>query len=217
MGRVMGAAVGDMLRALHESHGVIFHLGATLAAISEDAVTLSTGQRLCADVVVVGIGLRPEVALARQAGLTIDRCVVVDDLLRTRAPGIHAVGDIARWPDRGAGGPIRVGHWLVAERQGQVVARYMLSRRQPFDTVAFFWSQHFDIAISYVGHAEQWDRLDVDGDPAAHDRVISFLQGGKKLAVATVGRDLDRLGAELALEQEAAARRCTGLPPDISD
>ena len=205
MERVMGAAIGDMVRAIHESHGVIFHLGATVREIAKNAVTLSNGERLEADLVVVGIGVRPEVALAQEAGLAIDRGVSVDDYLRTSAADIYAAGDIARWPDRRTGERIRVEHWVLAERQGQVAARNMLGQKQPFDAVPFFWSQHYDTVISYVGHAEQWDRLDVDGDPAAQDCAVSFWRGGKKLAVATVGRDLESLRAELEFEREGAA------------
>src|SRR6202012_2189071 len=98
--RVMGAAIGDMVRAVHEAHGVIFHLGKTLSAIAQDAVTLSTGERLAADMVVVGIGVKPELALAEQAGLAIERGVTVDAYLRSSAADIYAAGDIARWPDR---------------------------------------------------------------------------------------------------------------------
>ena len=204
MERIMGAAIGDMVRAIHEAHGVIFHLGATVTAISEDAVTLSTGKQLGSDLVVVGIGVRPEVTLAERAGLTIDRGVTVDEYLRTSAPDIYAAGDIARWPDRRSGQHIRVEHWAVAEHQGQVAARNILGQMQPFDAVPFFWSQHYDTTISYVGHAEQWDRLDIDGDPSQHDCSVAFWWGGRKRAVATVGRDLDSLRAEAAFEQEIA-------------
>jgi NADPH-dependent 2,4-dienoyl-CoA reductase/sulfur reductase-like enzyme len=137
MERVMGAAIGDMVRAIHESHGIRFHLGTTLTAIAPDAVMLSTG----ADLVVVGIGVRPAVALATQAGLTVDRGVVVDEFLQTSEADIYAAGDIARWPDKLTGQHIRVEHWVVAERQGRVAASNMLGRRQCFNAVPFFWSQ----------------------------------------------------------------------------
>ena len=205
MERVMGAAIGDMIRAIHESHGVNFHLGATVAAITPDSVTLSTGERLAADLVVVGIGVRPAVTLATQAGLAVDRGVVVDEFLRTSAADIYAAGDIARWPDKLTGQRIRVEHWVVAQRQGQVAARNILGMRQRFDAVPFFWSQHYDTTIAYVGHAERWDRLDIDGDPAARDCMASFWHDGRKVAVATVGRDLESLRAEVALEQEHGA------------
>lgn len=202
---MLGAALGDMVKVLHESHGVIFHLGATVAEIELDRVRLSTGEELAVDLVVVGIGVRPDVALAQDAGLAIDRGVSVDEFLQTSTPGIYAAGDIARWPDPRTGESIRVEHWVVAERQGAVAARNILGQRQRFAAVPFFWSQHYDLVINYVGHAEQWDRIDVDGDPAAHDCTVTYWRNGKRLAVATVGRDLENLRAEVAFEQETPA------------
>jgi NADPH-dependent 2,4-dienoyl-CoA reductase/sulfur reductase-like enzyme/nitrite reductase/ring-hydroxylating ferredoxin subunit len=202
MERIMGAAIGDMVRSLHEQHGVRFHLGATVAAIVDHSVTLSTGQQLEADLVVAGIGVRPATGLGEAAGLRVDRGIVVNEYLQTSAPNIYAAGDIARWPDRLTGQRIRVEHWVVAERQGQIAAHNMLGRLRGFDTIPFFWSQHYDTTIAYVGHAEQWDRLEIDGDPAARDCAVSFWSGGRKLAVATVGRDLDSLWAEAKFELE---------------
>lgn len=205
MERIMGPAIGDMIRALHEIHGVVFHLGVTVTAIAPDTVTLSSGQRVAADLVIVGIGVRPAVALAERAGLTIDHGVVVDAYLTTSAEGIFAAGDIARWPDFRTGESVRVEHWVVAERQGQVAARNMLGQRQRFDAVPFFWSQHYDTTIAYVGHAETWDWLAMDGDPAARDCMATLWGGDRRLAVVTVGRDRDSLRAEVAFEQEGAS------------
>ena len=202
MERVMGASISDMVRAIHESHGVVFHLGATTAMIEPGVVTLSTGDRLEADLVIVGIGVRPATTLAEEAGFAMERGVLVDEFLQTSASAIYAAGDIARWPDRLTGERIRVEHWAVAERQGQVAALNMLGRRQRYDAVPFFWSQHYDVTIAYVGHAERWDRLEVEGDPAAHDCTVNFWYRGRKLAVATVGRDRDSLRAERAFERE---------------
>jgi 3-phenylpropionate/trans-cinnamate dioxygenase ferredoxin reductase subunit len=205
MERILGPTLGDMVKALHESHGVVFHLGATVAEIEAKRVRLSTGVPLDADLVVVGIGVRPEVALAEGAGLAMDRGVAVDAFLQTSAPGIYAAGDIARWPDRRTGDKIRVEHWVVAERQGAVAARNILGQRQRFEAVPFFWSQHYDTSINYVGHAEHWDRLKIDGDPAARDCAVTYWRGAQRLAVATVGRDLDSLRAEVAFEDETPA------------
>ncbi len=202
MERILGAALSDMIRTIHESRGVIFHLGTTVATITDDSVTLTSGKRLPADLVVTGIGVQPEVALAKDAGIAIDQGITVNELMQTSAPHVYASGDIARWPDRRSGQRIRVEHWVVAQRQGQTAARNILGQRRPFDGVPFFWSQHYDVTISYVGHAEQWDRLDIEGSAAAHDCIASFWLRGKKLAVATVGRDRDSLRAELAFEQE---------------
>src|ERR1700686_62029 len=146
MERVLGPQLGDFIRALHQEHGVVFHLGETVTAFAGRRATLKGGGTLETDVVVVGVGVRPRLALAEQAGLTMDRGVSVDAYLRTSAPDIYAAGDIARWPDPHSGTAIRVEHWVVAERQGQIAALNMLGRRQKFDAVPFFWSQHYDVA-----------------------------------------------------------------------
>ncbi|WP_175922938.1 FAD-dependent oxidoreductase [Burkholderia latens] len=206
MARVLGDALGDTIRALHESHGVTFRLGATLAQIAPDHVTLASGDVLPADVVVVGIGVHPNVALAEQAGLAVDRGVTVDRFLQTSAPDVYAAGDIARWPDPLTGERIRVEHWVVAQRQGIAAAHNMLGQQRPFDAVPFFWTQHYDVTVRYVGHAEHWDRIDVDGELSAHQGSVTYWRGNARLAVATIGRDLDCLRAEEALEQQRAAQ-----------
>lgn len=205
MGRVLGDALGDTIKALHEAHGVVFHLGATPARIGPDSVTLSNGDVLPADVVLVGIGVHPNVELAQDAGLAVERGVTVDRFLQTSAPGIYAAGDIARWPDPLTGERIRVEHWVVAERQGIVAARNLLGQQRPFDAVPFFWSQHYDLTLRYVGHAEQWDRVEIDGDLGAHDCSIAYWRGNTRLAVVTIARDLDNLKAEAAFERQTAS------------
>jgi NADPH-dependent 2,4-dienoyl-CoA reductase/sulfur reductase-like enzyme/nitrite reductase/ring-hydroxylating ferredoxin subunit len=200
MERVLGPQLGDFIRALHEEHGVVFHLGETVTAFDGRRATLKGGT-LETDVVVVGVGVRPRLALAEQAGLTMDRGLVVDAYLRTSAPDVYAAGDIARWPDPHSGAAIRVEHWVVAERQGQTAARNMLGAQERFDAVPFFWSQHYDVPINYVGHAEQWDEIAVDGSVAGKDCVVRYKSKGRVLAVASIYRDLDSLKAELAMEQ----------------
>jgi apoptosis-inducing factor 3 len=201
--KVLGAELGDFVRGVHEKHGVVFHLGHTATQIAANSVTLDNGEKLTADFVVIGVGVRPRDELAAKAGLAMERGVLVNEYLETSAPNIYAAGDIARYPDPHTGSRIRVEHWVVAERQGQVAARNMLGKRERFDLVPFFWSQHYDQSISYVGHAEKWDALEISGSVKNGDCSVKYVAAGKTLAVATVGRDQESLKAELAMEEDS--------------
>jgi NADPH-dependent 2,4-dienoyl-CoA reductase/sulfur reductase-like enzyme/nitrite reductase/ring-hydroxylating ferredoxin subunit len=199
--RVMGPELGDVVRRLHEEQGVIFHLGETVTRLEGRTARLSGGASLAADLIVIGVGVRPAVALAEAAGLSTDNGITTDEYLQTSASGIFAAGDVARWPDPHSGERIRVEHWTVAERQGQTAARNILGQRKRHDTVPFFWSQHYDMAISYVGHAARWDAIKTEGSLADHDGKVTFLQAGRPLAVATIFRDRDSLMAEAEMEE----------------
>ena len=149
----------------------------------------------------MGVGVRPRTDLAEQAGLNVDRGVVVDAFMESSAPGIFAAGDIARFPYALAGGdPVRIEHWFVAERQGQIAAMNMLGRREKYEQAPFFWSQHYDVLIDYVGHAETWDATETVGDIGAHDGLVRFRKDGQTVAVASISRDQESLRAELELE-----------------
>jgi NADPH-dependent 2,4-dienoyl-CoA reductase/sulfur reductase-like enzyme/nitrite reductase/ring-hydroxylating ferredoxin subunit len=201
--KMMGPEVGRFVRRLHEAHGVVFHLGETVARAEGRAAVLSGGARVDADFIVLGVGVRPSLALAERAGLNVDRGVLVDAYLETSAPHIFAAGDIARWPDAHSGERLRIEHWVVAERQGQVAARNILGARERFADPPFFWSQHYEVTLRYVGHAEKWDAIQVDGDLDAGDCALTYTRAGRTLAVATIGRDLQNLQAEAALEARA--------------
>jgi NADPH-dependent 2,4-dienoyl-CoA reductase/sulfur reductase-like enzyme/nitrite reductase/ring-hydroxylating ferredoxin subunit len=198
--RTLGPELGAFLRGVHEEHGVHFHLGQTVASIAADAVTLSGGDRLTADLVVLGVGVTPSFELAKAAGLEIDRGVLVDDRLRASAPGVFAAGDVARYPYAPTGERVRIEHWAVAQRMGRVAALNILGGDLPFTAPPFFWTTQYDVTLHYVGHAESWDRIDIAGDLAARDATIAYRRGGRTLAVATIGRDKTSLEAEVAME-----------------
>jgi apoptosis-inducing factor 3 len=216
--KILGPELGDFLRAFHEEHGVTFRLGRKPASIEEGEVRLDDGSALPADLVVMGVGVRPRLDLAQGAGLAVDNGVLVDEHLETSVPGIFAAGDIARWPDPWSGERIRVEHWVVAERQGQVAAGNILGRREPFDHAPFFWSQHYDVSISYVGHAVKWDAIEVSGSIPDKSAVVTFRAGERIAAVATIFRDRESLEAEIAMEEgdatavERAVRGAGALP-----
>lgn len=198
--RVLGKEIGKFIRELHGSHGVVFHRGETIARVEGRKAILTNGTVIEVDFVVFGIGVRPVVALAEKAGVKVDNGVVVDEYLETSAKGVFAVGDIARWPDPQSGQLTRVEHWVVAERMGQTAARNMLGRKEKFDAVPFFWTQQYDVAIKYIGHAEKWDAVETDESPQSKDCAVTFKLGDRVLAVATIGRDLQNLKVEAEME-----------------
>jgi NADPH-dependent 2,4-dienoyl-CoA reductase/sulfur reductase-like enzyme len=198
--KVLGRELGNLIRETHEANGVKFHLGRQPVAITDRHVQLDDGTKLECDLVVVGIGVRPNTAIPEQAGIATDNGVLVNEFLQTNVAGIFAAGDIARWPDPRAG-RVRVEHWVVAERQGQTAARNILGARERFMVPPFFWSNHFDLHIRYVGHGSGQDRATLSGDLKARNASVIFRDGDRLTAVASVGRDLENLKAELALER----------------
>jgi apoptosis-inducing factor 3 len=204
MARILGQELGLFIRSLHEENGVVFHLEDKATSIGDRLLRLQNGGSIDADLVVVGIGVRPRLELADRAGIVLDRGIAVDQYLETNVPHVYAAGDVARWPDVHSGQSIRVEHWVVAERQGQTAAINMMGHREPFNAVPFFWSQHYDVPINYVGHAESWDKLEVDGDPMKKDCLVRYLRNGRIAAVASIYRDLESLRAEVAMESTKA-------------
>jgi NADPH-dependent 2,4-dienoyl-CoA reductase/sulfur reductase-like enzyme/nitrite reductase/ring-hydroxylating ferredoxin subunit len=198
--RILGPEVGKFILGVHQSHGVVFHLGDTASSIEPGRVVLKSGASLPADLVVVGAGVRPVTNLAEKAGLRVDRGIVVDRRLETSAPGVFAAGDVARYPDS-RGQPIRIEHFVAAERQGQTAGRNLVGRNETFDAVPFFWSQHYDLALNYVGHAEKWDAVEMDGSFEAREFRLTYKAGNETLAVLTLSRDRDSLAAEAAMER----------------
>ncbi|MEO8580878.1 MAG: FAD-dependent oxidoreductase [Gemmatimonadales bacterium] len=211
--RVLGAEVGSLIKSVHEGQGVTFQLERKLKAVEEKAVVLDDGTRLEADLVIAGIGVRPNLQLAESAGLTLDNGLAVNEFLETSAEGVFAAGDVARWPDAYSDARLRVEHWVVAERQGQVVARNMLGHRDQFNDIPFFWSEHYDkVSIRYTGHVERWDETRIEGDLMKMDCAVSYMVSGKRRAMATINRDRQNLQTEVELETELLMK----APPPVT-
>jgi NADPH-dependent 2,4-dienoyl-CoA reductase/sulfur reductase-like enzyme/nitrite reductase/ring-hydroxylating ferredoxin subunit len=198
--KILGAEVGRWAQGVHEKKGVVFHLGRKVQGYAGGVLSLDKGRSIKADIVVLGTGVKPRVALAEAAGLKVDNGVVVDDRLRT-AEDVYAVGDIARYPDPISGRLIRVEHWAHAERQGQHVARVIMGEDKPYADVPFFWSLHYESSFNYDGHAEGFDPPKVDGSVKNYDATVRYEKDGKLLAVVTLDRDLASLEAEAAFER----------------
>ena len=203
--KVLGAEVGRWAQGVHEKKGVVFHLGRRVQAYADGVLSLDDGRSVKADIVVLGVGVKPRVGLAKAAGLKVDDGVMVDDRLRA-AKDIYAVGDIARYPDPVSGKLARVEHWVHAQRQGQHVARLILGEDAPYADVPFFWSAHYDAAFNYNGHAEDFDPPKVEGSIERYDALVRYEKDGKLLAVVTLGRDKASLEGEAALESNIRSK-----------
>jgi NADPH-dependent 2,4-dienoyl-CoA reductase/sulfur reductase-like enzyme/nitrite reductase/ring-hydroxylating ferredoxin subunit len=199
MARILGAEIGAFVRALHESHGIVFHLGRRATGLDGRGLILDDGTTIAADLVVAGIGVKPRTALAAAAGLKVDDGILVDEYLETSEQGIYAAGDVASYPRPGGGERIRVEHWVAAQRQGQAAAANMIGRRRRFEDVPFFWSRHYDTSIFYVGAARQWDERRIQGSVPAGDCTIRYYEKGVMRASASIGRELENLREERLL------------------
>ncbi|MBO9665476.1 MAG: FAD-dependent oxidoreductase [Bdellovibrio sp.] len=197
--KALGVHAGSYLKHLHERNGVHFHLGHSVKEIRDRSILLDEGVTVECDFVIVGTGIKPNTALAQQAGCEIDHGVLVNEFLETSVPDIYAAGDIARWPDPRCMRNIRVEHWEVAERQGQVAASNMMGERVKFNDVPFFWTQHYDKVLCYIGFSDRYDRMDVLGDVEKDDFAIAYYEDDRVAAFLTVGRDRESLQIEDAL------------------
>lgn len=202
--KVLGPELGAFIKSLHEEHGVHFHLGTTATRIDDRSLRLSDDRVIDADLVVMGVGVKPRLALARAAGLAVDGGVLVDEFMQTSIPGIFAAGDIAKWQDVERAERRRVEHWVVAERQGQVAAENMLGLRRSYSTAPFFWSAHYDVTIRYVGYARSWDSVEIEGSIEGRDCAVRYRKAGKTVALATIGRDIEALDFEAGMAEATA-------------
>ena len=217
--RLLGKQVGLFLQALHERNGVRFHLGTSVTGFAEGEVILADEQKLSADMVLVGIGVRPRTSLATSAGIEAPTGITVDAFLQTSVPEIYAAGDIAAYPDPLTGEPTRIEHWVVAERQGQVAAANMLGLSKRYQAVPFFWTQQYDVSLRYVGRAASWDDVVIDGDVGGRDFIARYCDKGVHLASAAIGRDREMLEEEQRFERliaEAQSDTSFGREPEVA-
>jgi NADPH-dependent 2,4-dienoyl-CoA reductase/sulfur reductase-like enzyme len=184
----------EALIQLHKRRGVSFRLESEAAAIEGDtqlrSVLLKSGERLSADLIVIGFGVAPATGYASSLARSEDGGILVDDHLRA-TDGIFAAGDIARFPLRGEGPPIRVEHWRVAEQQGRVAARNMMGKGQAYDAVPVFWTIHYLKRLDYIGHATEWDDLVLHGDIEKPEFLVYYVKDGRVIAAAGLDRDRD--------------------------
>jgi 3-phenylpropionate/trans-cinnamate dioxygenase ferredoxin reductase subunit len=184
--RVLGAEVGAIYRDVHADHGVRMLLGTGVEAFEGGAaverVRTSDGRVLECDFVVVGIGVQPRDGLASEAGIATGDGILVDEHLRTSAPGVFAAGDVANAQHPFYGEPIRVEHWANALHQGPAAARCMLGHDEPFDRLPYFFSDQYDVGMEYSGFARSWDRVVFRGDPATREFIAFWLAGDRVVA-----------------------------------
>ncbi len=190
--RQLGPEIGGMLRQAHAEQGVAFRLGRTPVRLEGDgrvkAVVLDDGEALAADLVVVGLGVKPATEILQGVKLNADGSVTTDRRLQV-ADGLYAAGDVARFPDWRDGSPIRIEHWRLAAQHGRVAAHNMAGRQVEFAGVPFFWSEQFDLFLQYVGYAASWDELIVHGDLPGRNFLAFYVKGNRVMAAAGLQRD----------------------------
>jgi NADPH-dependent 2,4-dienoyl-CoA reductase/sulfur reductase-like enzyme/nitrite reductase/ring-hydroxylating ferredoxin subunit len=192
--RILGQEIGHMWQKLYEKNGVAFRMQARVNRLEGQGrvqtMVLSAGEHLPADLVVVGIGVKPATAFVKGITLDQDGGIPVDRYLKA-ADGLYAAGDIARFPDWRTGEPIRVEHWRLALQHGRIAAHNMAGRNVEFVGVPFFWSEQFDTSLQYVGYAKDWDDIIFHGDPADRNLLAFYVKNDQIMAVAGLNHEKD--------------------------
>jgi 3-phenylpropionate/trans-cinnamate dioxygenase ferredoxin reductase subunit len=178
---VLGPEMAAVFAQLHVEHGVDLRCGVTVRAVRSDAVLLDDGA-VPADLVVAGIGVTPDVDLARAAGLAVDNGIVVDEHLRSSAPDVLAAGDVANAYHPFLGRHLRVEHWANALHQPVVAARTMLGQDAVYDRLPYFFTDQYDLGMEYTGFGG--GELVVRG--AGREFVAFWLRDGRLTAAMNV-------------------------------
>ena len=197
--RTVPPAISAFLRARHEREGVDIRLGVGVKAIEDSGrlvIRLADGSAIEADAVVAGIGLEPDVALARDAGLTVDNGIVVDEQGRTSDPDIFAAGDCANTPLPCLGRRVRLESWANAQNQAIVAAKAALGQDARYDELPWFWSDQYDVNLQILGLPARWPEPVVRGDPASGSFSHFYLDGERIAAIVSVNAPRDLRAAK---------------------
>jgi 3-phenylpropionate/trans-cinnamate dioxygenase ferredoxin reductase subunit len=213
--RVLGPEVGGVYRDLHAQHGVDWRPGTTVKRIvgtdRVHGVETSAGERIAADLVVVGVGVQPRTELAKAAGIAVGDGIEVSSTLETSAPGIFAAGDVASAWHPFYGRRVRTEHWANAKFQGAAAGRAMLGETAPYDRIPYFYSDQYDLGMEYTGWARATDRLVVRGSLADRQFIAFWLRDGRLVAgmnanIWDVAKPIERLiRSRAAVEPEVLA------------
>ena len=218
MAGALGDTIGNLFARIHADHGVLLRMGKRVAEIRgsgrvEEAL-LANGERIPCDVVVVGVGVRPNDQLARSAGLTVENGIQVDARCETSAPGIFAAGDVANWLHPDIGERLRVEHYDNAAMQGAAAARSMLGETEGYAPLPYVWSDQYDVNLQYVGFPTEWHEIVVRGDLEGVEATIFFMRDGRVHAAATINRPRDLRSARRLCEARAVIDPATLADPD---
>jgi NADPH-dependent 2,4-dienoyl-CoA reductase/sulfur reductase-like enzyme/nitrite reductase/ring-hydroxylating ferredoxin subunit len=210
--RQFGDRIGTMVRRLHEANGVSFHLGTEIVRLDGDdrvrEAVLKNGTRLAADCVVVGAGVAPVTDFVNGVEKAKDGGILVDAGMRA-AESLFVAGDCARFPYHG--NRVRIEHWRVAQQHARVAAQGMIGNAATYEGVPFFWTYHYGKNIEYLGHADHWDELHIDGDIEAQDFAAFQMLDGIVAGVVACGREtatarlIESMRSNLTLAQARAA------------
>jgi 3-phenylpropionate/trans-cinnamate dioxygenase ferredoxin reductase subunit len=192
---VVSPEVSELLDALYEKHGVRILPGVVADSLEGDGrverVVLDNGETLDVDLVVMGVGIRLNTELAREAGLDVregDGAILVDEFLRTSDPHVYAAGDVAAWPDATFGRRLRVEHWDVARRQGLRVGRNMAGEAKPYTVLPYFYSDLFDLSFEVWGNLSSWERTVLRGSLEEGSFAYYYFDQNRLTGVLAVGR-----------------------------
>lgn len=208
LGRALSDEMGNLFAEIHRDHGVQLYTNDAVerfeGAGRVERVVSTSGRVIDCDLVIVGVGIQPNVEIAEAAGLAVDNGIVVDEYCETSTPGIYAAGDVARFYHPLLGERIRLEHWSNAQKQGAAAAKSMLGMREPYDEVPWFWSDQYDINLQLIGHAAGWDEVITRGDVADRAFTAFYLRDGRMRAALAVNRFKD-IGPSRQLIRQSAS------------